>query len=159
MSRRSATGSCYEEARRVAAGLVEREVAHGESVALMLPTSRDFFVAFMGVLLAGGVPVPIYPPFRASQLEDHLRRQALILDNARAGLLIATPATARPGRWLRSALPRLRDVVTVAELIAPRAAATLRSRGAPARRPTWRSSSTPRGAPAIRRGSCSRTPT
>jgi 1-acyl-sn-glycerol-3-phosphate acyltransferase len=110
-----------EEARRVAAGLLEREVARGESVALMLPTSRDFFLAFMGVWLAGAVPVPIYPPFRASQLEDHLRRQALILENAHAGLLIATPATARPGRWLRSALPRLRDVVTVAELIAPAA--------------------------------------
>jgi 1-acyl-sn-glycerol-3-phosphate acyltransferase len=106
----------YEESRRVAAGLLEREVAAGESVALMLPTSRDFFVGFMGVWLAGAVPVPIYPPFRASQLEDHLRRQALILDNARAGLLIATPATARPGRWLRSALPQLRDVVSVAEL-------------------------------------------
>ncbi len=100
----------------MAAGLLRRDVTRGESVALMLPTSRDFFVAFMGVLLAGGVPVPIYPPFRASQLEDHLRRQALILDNAHAGLLIATPATARPGRWLRSALPRLREVVTVAEL-------------------------------------------
>src|SRR5262249_13582131 len=71
-----------EEARRVAAGLTAREVAPGESVALMLPTSRDFFVAFMGIWLAGAVPVPIYPPFRASQLEDHLRRQALILENA-----------------------------------------------------------------------------
>jgi 1-acyl-sn-glycerol-3-phosphate acyltransferase len=109
-------GELHEEARRVAAGLLRRDVTRGESVALMLPTSRDFFVAFMGVLLAGGVPVPIYPPFRASQVEDHLRRQALILDNAHAGLLIATPATARPGRWLRSALPRLREVVTVAEL-------------------------------------------
>jgi 1-acyl-sn-glycerol-3-phosphate acyltransferase len=106
----------YEESRRVAAGLAARDVAPGESVALMLPTSRDFFVGFMGVWLAGAVPVPIYPPFRASQLEDHLRRQALILENARAGLLVATPATARPGRWLRSALPGLREVVTVAEL-------------------------------------------
>ena len=106
----------FEESRRVAAGLVARDVAPGESVALMLPTSRDFFVGFMGIWLAGAVPVPIYPPFRASQLEDHLRRQALILENARAGLLVATPSTARPGRWLRSALPGLRELVTVAEL-------------------------------------------
>jgi acyl-CoA synthetase (AMP-forming)/AMP-acid ligase II len=74
--------------------------------------------------------VPIYPPFRASQLEDHLRRQALILENARAGLLVATPATARPGRWLRSALPGLREVVTVAELV--RAAPEGPARRAPA---------------------------
>jgi 1-acyl-sn-glycerol-3-phosphate acyltransferase len=106
-------------ARRVAAGLLCRDVARGESVALMLPTSRDFFVAFLGIWLAGGVPVPIYPPFRASGIDEHLRRQALILENARAGLLVATAATARPGRWLRSALPHLREVVTVAELADP----------------------------------------
>jgi 1-acyl-sn-glycerol-3-phosphate acyltransferase len=111
-------GELAAEGRRVAAGLLRRDVAPGESVALMLPTSRDFFAAFTGILLAGAVPVPIYPPFRASQLEDHLRRQALILENAQARLLIATPATARPGRWLRSALPGLRAVVTVAELAA-----------------------------------------
>jgi 1-acyl-sn-glycerol-3-phosphate acyltransferase len=111
-------GELLAEGRRVAAGLLRRDVAPGESVALMLPTSRDFFAAFTGILLAGAVPVPIYPPFRASQLEDHLRRQALILENAQARLLIATPATARPGRWLRSALPGLQAVVTVAELSA-----------------------------------------
>jgi acyl carrier protein len=106
-------------ARRVAAGLLCRDVARGESVALMLPTSLDFFVAFLGIWLAGGVPVPIYPPFRASGIDEHLRRQALILENARAGLLVATAATARPGRWLRSALPDQREVVTVAELADP----------------------------------------
>ena len=26
----------------------------------MLPTSREYFVSFFGVLFAGGVPVPIY---------------------------------------------------------------------------------------------------
>ncbi len=41
----------------------------GESVAIMLPTSAGFFEAFFGVLYAGGVPVPIYPPFRPAQLE------------------------------------------------------------------------------------------
>ncbi len=34
-------------------------------------------------------------------------------------MLVATAATARPGRWLRSALPDLREVVTVAELADP----------------------------------------
>ena len=33
----------------------------------MLPTGRDYFTSFFGVLAAGAIPVPIYPPVRASQ--------------------------------------------------------------------------------------------
>lgn len=105
-----------EEARRVAAGLGGRGLARGESVALMLPTGRDFFVSFLGILMAGGVPVPIYPPFRMSQLEDHLSRQARVLENARAVLLVASPETAPAAHWLRNRLPDLRAVVTAAQL-------------------------------------------
>jgi 1-acyl-sn-glycerol-3-phosphate acyltransferase len=111
-------GQLLAEAQRVAAGLQARDIARGDSVAMMLPTSRDFFVAFFGVLLAGCVPVPIYPPFRPSQLEEHMRRQALILENARAALLIGSPETAPATRWLRSRLVDLRGVMTVAELSA-----------------------------------------
>ena len=69
-------------ARNVARGLIARDVAPGDRVALMLPTSIDFFIAFFGILCAGAIPVPIYPPMRLSQLEDHLRRQTGILRNA-----------------------------------------------------------------------------
>jgi 1-acyl-sn-glycerol-3-phosphate acyltransferase len=116
-------GELWAEALQFAAGLREDGVGRGESVALMLPTSRDFFVAFAGVLAAGAVPVPIYPPFRASQVEEHLRRQALILENARATVLVASPETARAGRWLRAALPGLRGVTSVAAVAAARPAA------------------------------------
>ena len=54
-------------ARRVAVGLVIRDVVPGDRVALMLPTGSDFFAAFFGVLYAGAVPVPIYPPARLTQ--------------------------------------------------------------------------------------------
>ena len=57
----------------------------------MLPTGRDFFIAFFAILYAGAVPVPIYPPMRLSQLEEHLRRQAGILSNAGARILITDP--------------------------------------------------------------------
>ena len=81
-------GDLYDGARRVAGGLATRGLDPGESVAIMLPTGFEYLQAVFGVLLAGGVPVPIYPPTRLSQLEDHLRRHARILDNARARWLV-----------------------------------------------------------------------
>ncbi len=68
----------------VAAALRARDLLPGQTVAIMLPTGLEYFSSFYGVLRAGGIPVPIYPPARLSQIEDHLRRHARILDNARA---------------------------------------------------------------------------
>ena len=80
-----------DAARETAQGLIERDVMPSDRIALMLPTGRDFFIAFFAILYAGAVPVPIYPPMRLSQLEEHLRRQAGILSNAGARILITDP--------------------------------------------------------------------
>ena len=77
-------GQLLEQARRVATGLVSRGLLPRQAVALMLPTGRDYLTSFFGVMLAGGIPVPIYPPARLAQIEDHLRRHARILANAEA---------------------------------------------------------------------------
>ncbi|MDA0240062.1 MAG: AMP-binding protein, partial [Proteobacteria bacterium] len=84
-------GELWDGARRIAAGLVEHDVQPDESVLIMLPTGRDYFLCFTGILLAGAVPVPIYPPGRTSQIEDHMRRHTKIADTARAGLMITVP--------------------------------------------------------------------
>ena len=102
-----------EHARSVAGALQRSGLAPDEAVALMLPTGLAFLECFMGILLAGGVPIPIYPPFRASQIEDHLRRQAHILANARAVLLISDEQALPAARILRAGAPDLRAVVTV----------------------------------------------
>src|SRR3974390_3522281 len=103
-------------ARSVARGLIERDIAPGDRVALMLPTSIDFFAAFFGILYAGAVPVPIYPPLRLSQLEDHLRRQIGILRNAGARLLITMPEGQPLARLLRGQLEDLNAVESVESL-------------------------------------------
>lgn len=105
-----------EGAEKIAAGLLERELQAGQSVALMLPTSLEYFYCFFGVLLAGGVPVPIYPPARPSQIEDHLRRHAGILANALAAILITVPEAKAEARLLRAQVESLRMIVTAAEL-------------------------------------------
>ncbi|MDH5512180.1 MAG: AMP-binding protein [Gammaproteobacteria bacterium] len=105
------------ESQTIAAGLRDLDLGPGQTVAIMLPTGREYFTSFFGVLLAGGIPVPIYPPLRPAQIEEHLRRHARILDNALAAVLI-TVAEARPlARLLRAQVTRLRSVVTPAELI------------------------------------------
>ncbi len=102
-----------DEARRAARGLRELGIAGGDRIAIMLPTSEAFFIAFFGALYAGAVPVPIYPPARASQIEEHLRRQAAILDNAGAVLLIAPPAMHAAAALLRSLVDSLAIVASI----------------------------------------------
>ena len=107
----------HAEAAAFAAGLLARDVMPGDTVAIMLPTGREYFVTFAGVVLAGAVPVPIYPPVRPSQLADHLRRHTGILNNARAALLVTVPEAVGLGNLLRANVHSLRHVV-VAESLA-----------------------------------------
>jgi 1-acyl-sn-glycerol-3-phosphate acyltransferase len=104
------------DSRAVAAGLIERGLGPGDRVAIMLPTEAAFFGAFFGVLYAGGVPVPVYPPFRRAQVEDHLRRQAAILRNAGASLLIIGSEIRKLGQLMLGLAEDLRHVETVKEL-------------------------------------------
>jgi 1-acyl-sn-glycerol-3-phosphate acyltransferase len=110
------------EALAVAAGLAQRGIGAAQAVAIMLPTSRDFFRAFLGIILAGAVPVPIYPPARWAQIEEHLRRQARILDNCGAALLVTPSEAKRVARMMQGLVPTLADVATVADLSLPGAA-------------------------------------
>lgn len=101
----------HSEAAAVAAGLLARDVMPGDTVAIMLPTSRAYFVTFAGVLLAGAVPVPLYPPARRSQLAEHLQRHTGILANARAALLVTVPEAIPLGHLLQANVESLRHVV------------------------------------------------
>ncbi|CAN7553815.1 MULTISPECIES: AMP-binding protein [unclassified Variovorax] len=100
----------------VAAGLLDRGFLPGQPVALMLPTGREYFFSFAGILLAGGIPVPIYPPARAAQIEEHLRRHVGILTNALATVLITVLQAKALATLLKSQVPSLRVVCTVEEL-------------------------------------------
>ena len=86
-------------------------------VALMLPTGFDFLRSFQGILIAGAIPVPIYPPARLDRLEEYARRQSAILADAGVKLLI-TIARAKPiAAMLRAGVPSLALVTTADELV------------------------------------------
>jgi acyl carrier protein len=109
-------GSLLARARQVAAGLRGIGIVPGQCVALMLPTGLEFFYSFYGILLAGAIPVPIYPPTRPGQIEDHLRRQAGILKNCEAAALISFDAARMVARILSGLVPTLHEVTTPQEL-------------------------------------------
>jgi len=109
-------GQLHESASRVAAALIARGLGPRQTVAIMLPTCREFFSSFFGVLLAGGVPVPIYPPFRADRIEEYAARQAAILSNAEARFLITFRQAETVAKLLKPRVPSLVAVLSAAQL-------------------------------------------
>jgi fatty-acyl-CoA synthase len=78
-----------ERARIACGGMQALGIERGDHVALVFPTGVDFFAAFFGALLAGAVPVPLYPPARLGRREEYLRRTARMLERSGARLILA----------------------------------------------------------------------
>ncbi len=104
-------------AEKVAAGLQQAGLQPAEPIVIMLPGDADYFYSFFGILMAGGIPVPVYPPARPSQLEDHMLRHARILANCLAITLITVPEARQVARLLKAHVPGLKHIVTVSELM------------------------------------------
>lgn len=60
----------------------------GDRVAVILPTSIDFFDTFLGVQLAGAIPAAMYPPFRLGKLDEYTARLRRMLAKIGARFLI-----------------------------------------------------------------------
>ena len=105
----------YGAIRRGAARCASRLAAHGlqpgQAVAIMLPSGRDYLFSFFGILMAGGIPVPLYPPARPAQIEDHLRRHVGILGNCRATMLVTIPEAKTVALLLRAQVESLQRVL------------------------------------------------
>ncbi len=106
----------WDGAMGYAAQLTRAGLKPGQMVAIMLPTCKEYLYTFYGVLLAGGVPVPLYPPARLSTIEDHLSRHVGILKSAGATLMV-TVREAKPLAYLlRAHVESLRSVLVPADL-------------------------------------------
>ncbi len=114
--RRLSYAELLSKSQVFAAGLRAHGHEPGDAVAIMLPTGFDYLVSFVAIILAGGIPVPIYPPARIAQIEDHFRRQAGILTNARVTTLITFDQAKQVTRLLASLVESLKTVVTADEL-------------------------------------------
>ena len=106
-------------ARSLAAGLSGRGVQPGDRVALVLPTCPEFVACFFGVLAAGAIPVPLYPPVRLGKLDEYHHRTTAMLWAVQAALVV-TDERIRPllGVAVANAAPRL-GCVTASGLSRP----------------------------------------
>jgi acyl carrier protein len=101
----------WEGALAYAARLADQGVGPGQTVAIMLPTSRDYLFCFYGTLLTGAIPVPLYPPARLATIEDHMTRHVSVLRSAGAAVMVTIPE-AKPLAWLlRAQVESLRAVL------------------------------------------------
>lgn len=110
-------GDLYHKALCAAEGLRLLGLMEGETVAIMQPTHPNFFYVFFGVLLAGGIPVPIYPPFRTHMLETYAKTEKHILYNAKVRILITFDQAEKLSQLLKGFVPGLKHVATAASLL------------------------------------------
>jgi acyl carrier protein len=106
----------WDGALGYAAALTRAGLQHGQMVAIMLPTCREYLYSFYGVLLAGGVPVPLYPPARLTTIEDHMTRHVGILKSAGPAIMITVPEAKALAYLLRAQVESLRIILVPDEL-------------------------------------------
>jgi fatty-acyl-CoA synthase len=97
-----------ERAMSIAADLAAHGVGAGDRVALVLPTCPEFVESLFGVLCAGAIPVPLYPPVRLGRLDEYHSRTAAMLRAVDAALVVTDERIRRfLGVPVQLAAPRL----------------------------------------------------
>ena len=113
-----------------AATLAEKGIGPGQTVAIMLPTSKEYLFCFYGVLLAGGIPVPLYPPARLATIEDHMTRHVGVLKSAGASVMVTIPEAKALAWLLRAQVESLRAVMVPEDFVGDaKSFAPVRGRG------------------------------
>jgi acyl-CoA synthetase (AMP-forming)/AMP-acid ligase II len=106
------------EAKARALGLQARGFKKGDKLALVLPEGDEFVLSFLGAVLAGVVPVPMYPQLTFKNLDTYHDTVAHIVRSSHARALVTSEAT-RP--FLEAIAPKCSmdvGIVTAGEFAA-----------------------------------------
>ncbi len=106
----------YQTAGRVGAALARLGVVPGERIAITLPNSSAFARAFFGILCAGGVAVPLPPPYRFASVDIHFRRIGLALQESGVRFLLSDSAMDGILRPVLASINNQMQVLNVDEL-------------------------------------------
>ena len=105
-----------DRAERRAADLHARGLKKGDRLAIVVPEPDEFVLSFLGAVMGGIVPVPIYPQLSFKNVESYHDTVTHIANASGASMILTTPTT-KP--YLEPVLPRaasLQGLVTVDEL-------------------------------------------
>lgn len=100
-------GRLIDSVKRLAGGLTAKGLAPGRTVGLMAPNMPEYFVAFHGVVWAGGTVTPINPAYTPAEVEHQLR-------DAGVDLLIAAPVCLETAKTAAAAAG-VAEVVVIGE--------------------------------------------
>ena len=102
------------DVRRRAAALAASGIGRGARLGIIIPGNRAFITTFLAGLVAGAVPVPMYPPMGAVRIERWMETVLGILQRACVTAVVCEPDIAR---LLQPALAELGTrAVTVEQL-------------------------------------------
>ena len=106
----------HDKISRVSAALQAQGVRSKDSVALILAEPDDFIAVFLGIVYAGAIPVPMYPPAAAGKIDTFVESAAKILQASKTKLVVTCEQLKHvvwsAGKSVRS----IRKVVTAEEL-------------------------------------------
>ncbi|OHB30433.1 MAG: AMP-dependent synthetase [Desulfuromonadaceae bacterium GWC2_58_13] len=98
--------SLWEQAGQIAAGLQQNDFKFGEHAALLAPSSIRWVIAYLGILRAGGVVVPIDKELKTNELKH-------VLSDCEASLIFTTRGYLDSLLELKDDLPRLERIVLI----------------------------------------------
>jgi fatty-acyl-CoA synthase len=106
----------WSAAQDRARAILAHGLESGDRVAMVLSLPEDFVVTFYGCLVAGLVPVPMFPPLSFGRLDAYADSAVNILQVAGAKLIITDRALSNVLWQVVPRVKSLRDLVTVDQL-------------------------------------------
>ncbi|MFT3923509.1 MAG: fatty acyl-AMP ligase [Myxococcales bacterium] len=111
--------SLRREATRRAGLLAEAGVAKGDRVALVIPEGHDFVLSFLAAVIAGAVPVPIFPRATFKASSDYVDSVAHITEASGARILLSGAANAELVQPAKQRVPGLAEIAVTEALFTP----------------------------------------
>ena len=107
----------FEKARRVAGAMLDLGIEKGEAVAIQLPNTPEYLIAYFGVAMMGGVLLTMHMPYRGGEMEPLLKHgQARAVICGRATEKYDAPATMK---GLKVSVPSLEHVIVATGAAGP----------------------------------------
>ena len=109
----------HAEATRRGAHLVAKGLKKGDRLALVIPNGDEFVLSFLGAVMAGVVPVPLYPQLTFKNVEAYHETVAHIVRASGARFILTTASTRPFVEPVVAKVDTLAGIFTTEELAPP----------------------------------------